>query len=88
MSSAHFGVSFSIFCVYFLSFQVTSQRNEQPSEVGVVGQKVTCCNGTIKTEEEKMGPSPPLVKPAARDSVRALKLAKGQLASTNKKIIY
>lgn len=66
------------------------QRNELTSEVGVVGQRVTCCNGTIKTGEEKMGLSPPLVKPAVQDSVRAIKLAKGQHASTNreKKSVY
>ncbi|KAM4541446.1 TOG array regulator of axonemal microtubules protein 1 [Fundulus diaphanus] len=46
------------------------------SEVGVVGQRVHYCNGTMKTEEEKMAPSPPLVRPAAREPVRALKLAR------------
>ncbi|KAK5606502.1 hypothetical protein CRENBAI_019847 [Crenichthys baileyi] len=61
----------------FSSLQVMSRRNDLSSEVGVVGQRVNYCNGTMKTEEEKMAPSPPLVKPAVREPVRALKLAKG-----------
>lgn len=61
----------------FSSLQGLSQRNELSPEVGVVGQRVTYSNGTIKTEEETIGPSPPLVKPAFRESVRALKPAKG-----------
>lgn len=68
-----------IFVLCFF-FQGLSQRNELSSEVGVVGQRVTYSNGTIKTEEEATGPSPPLVKPAYRESVRALKPAKGQSA--------
>ncbi|XP_037833780.1 TOG array regulator of axonemal microtubules protein 1 isoform X2 [Kryptolebias marmoratus] len=67
----------------FSGLQVMSQRTELTSEVGIVGQRVTCCNGTIKTEEEKMGPSPPLVKPAVRESVRALKLAKGSQSNNS-----
>ncbi|XP_042357180.1 TOG array regulator of axonemal microtubules protein 1 isoform X2 [Plectropomus leopardus] len=61
----------------FSNLQGLSQRNELSSEVGVIGQKVTYSNGTIKTEEEPSGPSPPLVKPAIRESVRALKPSKG-----------
>ncbi|XP_047201173.1 TOG array regulator of axonemal microtubules protein 1 isoform X4 [Girardinichthys multiradiatus] len=61
----------------FSSLQVMSRRNDLSSEVGVVGQRVNYCNGTMKTEEEKMAPSPPLVKPAVREPIRALKLAKG-----------
>jgi len=45
--------------------------------VGVVGQRVIYSNGTIKAEEETTGPSPPLVKPAFHESIRAVKLAKG-----------
>lgn len=71
-----FGLSYLRLC--FLSFQGLSQRNELSSEVGVVGQRVTYSNGTIKSEEATSGPSPPLVKPAFRESVRALKPAKGQ----------
>lgn len=54
-----------------------TQRNELSSEVGVVGQRVTYSNGTIKIEEQMKGPSPPLVKPPIRESVRALKHGKG-----------
>ncbi|XP_023140257.2 TOG array regulator of axonemal microtubules protein 1 [Amphiprion ocellaris] len=61
----------------FSSLQALSQRNELSSDVGVVGQRVMYSNGTSKTEEEIMGPSPPLVRPAFRESVRALKPAKG-----------
>ncbi|KAM4542880.1 TOG array regulator of axonemal microtubules protein 1 [Odontesthes bonariensis] len=61
----------------FSSLQVTSQINVLSSEVGVVGQRVIYSNGTIKAEEEKTGPSPPLVKPAFHESIRAVKLAKG-----------
>ncbi|KAM8736292.1 TOG array regulator of axonemal microtubules protein 1 isoform 1-T1 [Acanthopagrus schlegelii] len=61
----------------FISPQGVSQRNELSYDVGVVGQRVTYSNGTIKTEEETTGPSPPLVKPALRESVRALKPPKG-----------
>lgn len=64
----------------FLCCQGLSQRNELSYDVGVVGQRVTYSNGTIKTEEETTGPSPPLVKPALRESVRALKPHKGQSA--------
>ncbi|KAM4723968.1 TOG array regulator of axonemal microtubules protein 1 isoform 3-T4 [Anableps anableps] len=60
----------------FNSLQVMSRRNELSSEAGVVGQRVNYCNGTMKTEDEKMTPSPPLVKPVVREPVRALKLAK------------
>lgn len=58
----------------FLSFQGMTQRNELSSEVGIVGQRVTYSNGTIKIED----PSPPLIKPVVRESVRALKHGKGQ----------
>lgn len=54
-----------------------TQRNELSSEVGIVGQRVTYSNGTIKFEEQMKGPSPPLVKPPIRESVRALKHSKG-----------
>ncbi|XP_037551179.1 TOG array regulator of axonemal microtubules protein 1 [Nematolebias whitei] len=67
----------------FSSLQGMYQRNELTSEVGVVGQRVTCCNGTIKTEEENMGLSPPLVKSAVQDSVRAIKLAKVSQSNNN-----
>ncbi|XP_075963729.1 TOG array regulator of axonemal microtubules protein 1 isoform X1 [Anarhichas minor] len=63
--------------VDFSSLQGLSQRSELSSDVGVVGQRVTYSNGTIKTEEENTGPSGPLVKPAFRESVRALKPVKG-----------
>ncbi|XP_010736571.3 TOG array regulator of axonemal microtubules protein 1 isoform X1 [Larimichthys crocea] len=68
----------------FSSLQGLSQRNELSSEVGVVGQRVTYSNGTIKTEEETSGPSPPLVKPAFRESVRALKPAKGSQSHSSR----
>ncbi|TDG98657.1 hypothetical protein EPR50_G00203120 [Perca flavescens] len=68
----------------FSSLQGSSQRNKLSSEVGVVGQRVTYSNGTIKTEEETTGPSPPLVKPALRESVRALKPAKGSQSHSSR----
>ncbi|XP_041668146.1 TOG array regulator of axonemal microtubules protein 1 isoform X2 [Cheilinus undulatus] len=68
----------------FSSLQGLSQRNELSSEVGVVGQRVTYSNGTIKPEEEMTGPSPPLVKAAARESVRALKPAKGSRSDSSR----
>lgn len=75
----------SVFFFFFFPFcKGLSQRNELSSEVGVVGQRVTYSNGTIKTEEETSGPSPPLVKPAFRESVRALKPAKGASAVMSK----
>ncbi|KAM9355109.1 TOG array regulator of axonemal microtubules protein 1 isoform 2-T2 [Pholidichthys leucotaenia] len=61
----------------FSSLQVLSQRNEFSSDVGVVGQRTFYSNGTIKTEEEASGPSPPLVKPTLGDSTSTLKPAKG-----------
>ncbi|AWP16681.1 putative protein FAM179B-like [Scophthalmus maximus] len=64
----------------FSSLQGLSQRNELSSEVGVVGQRVTYSNGTIKTEMETTGTSPPLVKLDLRETVRGLKPAKGQPA--------
>ncbi|XP_071354250.1 TOG array regulator of axonemal microtubules protein 1 isoform X2 [Trachinotus anak] len=69
----------------FSSLQGLSQRSDLSSEVGVVGQRVTYSNATSKTEEETTGPSPPLVKPAIRESVRGLKPAKGSqsLSSRN-----
>nr|XP_046268903.1 TOG array regulator of axonemal microtubules protein 1 isoform X2 [Scatophagus argus] len=68
----------------FSSLPGLSQRNELSSEVGIVGQRVTYSNGTIKTEEEMTGPSPPLVKPAVRESVRALKPAKGSQSQSSR----
>ncbi|XP_029316331.1 TOG array regulator of axonemal microtubules protein 1 isoform X2 [Cottoperca gobio] len=68
----------------FSSLQGLNQRSELSSEVGVVGQRVTYSNGTIKTEEETTGPSPPLVKPAFRESVRALKPAKGSQSHSSR----
>ncbi|XP_070698899.1 TOG array regulator of axonemal microtubules protein 1 isoform X2 [Pempheris klunzingeri] len=68
----------------FSSLQGSSQRHELSSEVGVVGQRVTYSNGTIKSEEETAGPSPPLVKPALRESVRALKPAKGSQSHSSR----
>lgn len=68
----------TLFCV--LLCKGLSQRNDLYSEVGVVGQRVTYSNGTIKAEEEATGPSPPLVKPALSESFRALKPLKGQPA--------
>ncbi|XP_071377812.1 TOG array regulator of axonemal microtubules protein 1 [Centroberyx affinis] len=63
----------------FSSLQGFSQKDRTSSEVGVVGQRVTYSNGTIKTEEENWTrePSSPPVKPACREPVRALKPAKG-----------
>uniref|UniRef100_A0A1A7XBY7 Family with sequence similarity 179, member B n=1 Tax=Iconisemion striatum TaxID=60296 RepID=A0A1A7XBY7_9TELE len=66
----------------FISLQAMSQRNEPSSEVGVVGQRVTYCNGSIPPEEEKLGLSPPLVRPAVHEPIRALKLAKGSQANS------
>ncbi|KAG8013610.1 TOG array regulator of axonemal microtubules protein 1 [Nibea albiflora] len=68
----------------FSSLQGLSQRSELSSEVGVVGQRVTYSNGTIKTEEETSGPSPPLVKPAFRESVKVLKPAKGSQSHSSR----
>jgi len=67
-----------IYAFVFFVLQGLSQRNELLADVGVVGQRVAYSNGITKTEEENTGPSPPLVKPAYRDSVRALKPVKGQ----------
>lgn len=53
-------------------------RGELSSEVGVVGQRVTYSNGTIKTEDDMTGASPTLIKSAVQESVRALKHPKGQ----------
>lgn len=58
-----------------------SQGDEFSSKVGVVGQRVTYSNGIIKTAEEKTVPSPPLVRPAFHESLKAQKHPKGQLAS-------
>lgn len=69
-------------CLYFAFCQGLSQRSELSPEVGVVGQRVSYSNGVSKTEEETTGPSPLLVKPANRESVRGLKPANGQLAVT------
>ncbi|XP_043999603.1 TOG array regulator of axonemal microtubules protein 1 isoform X1 [Gambusia affinis] len=66
----------------FSSFQGMCRRNDLSSEVGVVGQEVNYCNGTMKTEEEKLPLSPPLVRAAVRKPVRALKIVKGS-QSTN-----
>uniref|UniRef100_A0A3B4WMP0 TOG array regulator of axonemal microtubules 1 n=1 Tax=Seriola lalandi dorsalis TaxID=1841481 RepID=A0A3B4WMP0_SERLL len=68
----------------FSSLQGMSQRSELSSEVGVVGQRVTYSNGTSKTEEETTGPSPPLVKPTIRESVRGLKPAKGSQSHSSR----
>ncbi|XP_033978823.1 TOG array regulator of axonemal microtubules protein 1 isoform X1 [Trematomus bernacchii] len=68
----------------FSSLQGLSQRNELPSEVGVVGQRVTYSNGSIKTEEDSTGPAPPLVKQDFRQSVRALKPAKGSQSNISR----
>nr|XP_040054780.1 TOG array regulator of axonemal microtubules protein 1 isoform X2 [Gasterosteus aculeatus aculeatus] len=61
----------------FSSLPGLSQGNEQLSDVGVLGQRVAHSNGTIETEEENTRPSPPLVKPAFLESVRALRPVKG-----------
>ncbi|XP_068195081.1 TOG array regulator of axonemal microtubules protein 1 isoform X2 [Antennarius striatus] len=61
----------------FSSLQGLGLRNEVSSEVGVIGQRVIYSNGTIKSEEEAPGMPPPLLRPAARESFRALKPAKG-----------
>ncbi|XP_023208932.1 TOG array regulator of axonemal microtubules protein 1 isoform X3 [Xiphophorus maculatus] len=61
----------------FSSFQGMYRRNDLSSEVGVVGQEVNYCNGTMKTEEEKVLLSPPLVRAAVRKPIRALKIVKG-----------
>ncbi|KAK1894324.1 TOG array regulator of axonemal microtubules protein 1 [Dissostichus eleginoides] len=71
----------------FSSLQGLSQRNELPSEVGVVGQRVTYSNGSIKTEEDSTGPAPPLVKQDFRQSVRALKPAKGSQSNISRNSI-
>ncbi|XP_040917294.1 TOG array regulator of axonemal microtubules protein 1 isoform X1 [Toxotes jaculatrix] len=68
----------------FSSLQGLTQRNELSPEVGVVGQKVTYSNGTIKTEEETTGPSPPLVKPVFRESVRGLKPARASQSHSSR----
>ncbi|KAI4803653.1 hypothetical protein KUCAC02_025316 [Chaenocephalus aceratus] len=68
----------------FSSLQGLSQRNELSSEVGVVGQRVTYSNGSIKTEEDSTGPAPPLVKQDFRQSVRALKPAKASQSNISR----
>lgn len=55
-----------------------AQRSELSYEVGIIGQRVTYSNGTIKTEEDMLGVCPPLIKSAAQEPVRALKHPKGQ----------
>ncbi|XP_068577661.1 TOG array regulator of axonemal microtubules protein 1-like isoform X2 [Cebidichthys violaceus] len=68
----------------FSSLQGLSQRSDLSSDVGVVGQRVAYSNGIIKTEEEDTGPSSPLVKPAFRESVRALKPVKGSQSHSSR----
>ncbi|XP_010771461.1 protein FAM179B isoform X2 [Notothenia coriiceps] len=68
----------------FSSLEGLSQTNELSSEVGVVGQRVTYSNGSIKTEEDSTGPAPPLVKQDSRQSVRALKPAKGSQSNISR----
>lgn len=55
-----------------------AQRSELSYEVGIIGQRVTYSNGTIKAEEDMTGVCPPLIKSAAQEPVRALKHPKGQ----------
>lgn len=55
-----------------------AQRGEQSYEVGIIGQRVTYSNGTIKTEEDVTAACPPLIKSAGQEPVRALKQPKGQ----------
>lgn len=55
-----------------------AQRSELSYEVGIIGQRVTYSNGTIKTEEDVTGACPPLIKSAAQEPVRAVKHPKGQ----------
>ncbi|XP_054894122.1 TOG array regulator of axonemal microtubules protein 1 isoform X3 [Poeciliopsis prolifica] len=67
----------------FSSLQGMCRRNDLSSEVGVVGQNVSYCNGTMKTEEEKVALSPPLVRAAVRKPVRALKIVKGSQSTSS-----
>ncbi|XP_034531485.1 TOG array regulator of axonemal microtubules protein 1 isoform X1 [Notolabrus celidotus] len=68
----------------FSCLQGLPQRNELPSEVGVVGQRVTYSNGAIKTEEEITGLSSQSVKAGVRESVRASKHTKGSQSHSSR----
>ncbi|XP_068608387.1 TOG array regulator of axonemal microtubules protein 1 [Brachionichthys hirsutus] len=68
----------------FSSLQGMCQRNEVSSDVGIVGQRVFYANGTIKSQEETPGTAPPSVRPAARESFRALKPAKGSQSRSSR----
>ncbi|XP_077408053.1 TOG array regulator of axonemal microtubules protein 1 isoform X2 [Vanacampus margaritifer] len=61
----------------FSSLPGLSQRNDLSSEAGVVGQRVTYSNGTIRAGDETAVPSPPLVKPLLGESFRVVKATKG-----------
>ncbi|XP_077394371.1 TOG array regulator of axonemal microtubules protein 1 isoform X2 [Festucalex cinctus] len=61
----------------FSSLPGLSQKNNLSSEVGVVGQRVTYSNGTVRAGEETIVPSPPLVKPLLGESFRVVKSTKG-----------
>ncbi|KAM8913831.1 TOG array regulator of axonemal microtubules protein 1 isoform 2-T3 [Spinachia spinachia] len=70
----------------FSSLPGLSQGDEQLSDVGVLGQRVALSNGTSETEEENTRPSPPLVKPAFLESVRALKPVKGSESHSSRNL--
>lgn len=81
----HFALFYVLLWFSLVSFSAgISSKDEMPSEVGVVGQRATYSNGTIRSEEDFYGsdPSPPLIKPACRESVRPGKPAKGQPAAS------
>lgn len=63
-----------------------SQRDKASPEVGVIGQRVTYSNGPIELQDEDRPrePSPPPVRPACREPIRALRPAKGQPVSRRK----
>ncbi|XP_075874412.1 TOG array regulator of axonemal microtubules protein 1 isoform X1 [Nelusetta ayraudi] len=67
--------------VDFSSLQGMAQRSELSYEVGIIGQRVTYSNGTIKTEEDMTGGCPPLIRSAAQESLRASKHPKGSQSS-------
>lgn len=59
-----------------------AQSSELSYEVGIIGQRVNYSNGTIKTEDDTTGVSPPSIKSVAQESVRALKHPKGNTPDT------
>ncbi|KAG9268226.1 TOG array regulator of axonemal microtubules protein 1 isoform X1 [Astyanax mexicanus] len=63
-------------CVKAVS-QGQQQQENTLCDVSVVGQRVVYCNGATEEEQCRETVSPPHVRPAGREPVRAFRLAKG-----------